>query len=82
MAFSTMLADAESYVGGSFVFARTPRRSFNSLATASRTARIAGSLSDRFAQGVDCLRDCSLTLHTLALNTHAPDHHARLDLHH
>ena len=87
MAFSTMPTDAVSYIGGACAIARTPKRSFSSLITASRKANMAGSLSDltiqvaKSVQRLDRFLDCCLVFHTFALNKRAPNYHVRLHIH-
>ena len=85
-----MPADAESYFGGACAIALTPKRCFIPVITASHNANMAGSLSDltinsgvsKSVQRLDSFFDCCQVLHALASHKHAPNHHARLDVHH
>ena len=83
MAFSTMPAAAESYYGRACAFALAPKRSVHSLATASRDALIAGSLSSRTKNSgyPSLFRDSTVSVRAvwsphLALCKRAPDHHS------
>ena len=90
MAFYTMPADAETYVGGACAIALTPKRSFCSLIPASRNAVMAGSVSDMTLNAGYPSRFSASTVSLIAAWPSTPSHcasmfsdrHERLDFHH
>ena len=68
-----MPADAESYFGGAYVIGLTPYLSFSSRITASRNARIFGSLFDLNSKLKVSESVQRLDLLAFALSRHAPD---------